>query len=61
MNTRQISTWLSKNKKRFPVISIDSGVSVPTLYSLAYDPEKKRQQRIIDAVSKYIDSQKVVK
>lgn len=61
MKTTQIAKWLNKNKPRFPLISIECEVSVPTLYSIADTPDKKRQQRIIDALTKYIEEQKEVK
>lgn len=57
MNTTQIAKWLYKNKSNFYAISIACGVSVPTLYSLVVDADKKRQQRVIDAVSNYIAAQ----
>jgi len=57
MTSQQISRWLKKNKSHFAIISIESGISVPTLYSLADKPSKKRQKRIVDAITTYITSQ----
>lgn len=54
MTSQQISRWLKKNKTHFAVIAIESGVSVPTLYSLTDKPSKKRQKRIVDAITTYI-------
>lgn len=61
MNTTQISKWLGKNNRDYAVISLNSGVSIPTLYSLASHPNIKRQKRIVEALSNYIESLKVKK
>lgn len=58
MTAAQISKWLVKRKSHFQLISVAIGVSIPTLYSMADHPEKKRQKRIVDAVSNYIEFHK---
>jgi hypothetical protein len=57
MDKSEIAKWLKGNKTRFQVIAIESGVSVPTLYSLSTKPKNKRQQRIVDSISNYIAAQ----
>lgn len=61
MNTKQISSWLGNNTQNFAKISVACGVSIPTLYSVMWKPESKRQKRIIEALNKYISEQKAKK